>query len=352
MKKKKYVAYITSYTMKDIHGIKIYDVDMENGRLQEKGEVEITNSSYATISHSGKYLYSITDFGVEAFKIDSEGFLTLINKASINGMRGCYLSTDYEDKFLFCAGYHDGKITVMRLNEETGAVGEITDEVFHKGLGSVAERSFRPHISCVKMSRDNKYLCTADLGIDYINVYRLDHERGTLKAVDILRCEVGSAPRHIKFSDTGEFMYVVCEMKNSVEVYSYKEENGLPFFNLIQSVPTSEKTEEQGSAASALTISEDWKYVVASNAGENSVSMYEADQQTGLLNRLFCLPISGDYPKDAALFPDNRHMICLNHESDTMTFFNVDTKKKLLVMNGKEMEIKKPNCIIFHALND
>ena len=166
MSKSKYVAYVSTYTMGDNHGIKIYDVDMANGRLKEKAEVEITNSSYVTISHSGKFLYSITDFGVEAFKILEDGNLELINKASINGMRGCYLSTDYEDKFLFCAGYHDGKITVLRLDPETGKVGEITEEIFHKGLGSIAERSFRPHISCVKMTRDNKYLCAADLGID------------------------------------------------------------------------------------------------------------------------------------------------------------------------------------------
>ena len=39
----------------------------------------------------------------------------MINHASINGMRGCYLSTDYEDKYLLVAGYHDGKLTVLRL---------------------------------------------------------------------------------------------------------------------------------------------------------------------------------------------------------------------------------------------
>ena len=112
----------------------IYDVDMENGRFTEKDQVEITNSSYVTISHNSKYLYSITDFGVEAYKIEKDGSLTVINQGSINGMRGCYLSTDYEDKFLFVAGYHDGKITVLRLRED-GGVGEITNEIFHKGLG-------------------------------------------------------------------------------------------------------------------------------------------------------------------------------------------------------------------------
>ena len=150
MEKEKYIAYVSTYTMGkgDKHGIKIYDVDMENGRLHAKDQVEITNSSYVTISHDKKRLYSITDFGVESFRIQPDGGLELIDHASINGMRGCYLSTDYEDNFLFVAGYHDGKITVLRL-KENGGVGEITDEIFHKGLGSIAERNFRPHVNCV-----------------------------------------------------------------------------------------------------------------------------------------------------------------------------------------------------------
>ena len=57
MGKEKYVAYVSTYTMGgDQHGIKIYDVDMENGRLIPKDEVEITNSSYVTISHNRKIL--------------------------------------------------------------------------------------------------------------------------------------------------------------------------------------------------------------------------------------------------------------------------------------------------------
>lgn len=350
MEKKKYVAYVSTYTMGDDYGIKIYDVDMEKGSMSEKGEIEISNSSYVTISHNGKYLYSITDFGVESFAILKDGSLEFINKASINGMRGCYLSTDYEDKYLFCAGYHDGKITVLKLDQETGAVGQITDEHYHKGLGSIAERSFRPHISCVKMTRDNKYLCAADLGIDYVYVYKFDSEKGILKAVDIIRCEQESAPRHLKFSMDGKYMYVVCELKNCIFVYSYTEEKGLPYFEKIQTIPTTANSEGQGIAASALTISEDGKYIIASNAGENSVAMYEIDSDNGELINRFCLPISGEYPKDACLFPDNKHLVSLNHESNTMTFFNVDLEKDIIVMNGKELEIKQPNCVIFHEI--
>ena len=349
MQKEKYVAYVSTYTTGDNHGIKIYDVDMENGRFIEKDKVKITNSSYVTISHNRKYLYSITDFGVESYEIQKDGSLKTINYGPINGMRGCYLSTDYEDRYLFVAGYHDGKTTVLRLRED-GGLGEITDEVFHKGLGSVAERSFRPHVSCVKMTRDNRYLMVADLGMDHTYIYRFDHENGKLKNVDILRSEMGSGPRHIKMSRDNRFVYIVHEMKNYIDVYQYEEVNNNPYFNKIQTQSTVNEYHAEGSAASALNFSIDENYLLSSNAGDNSVVIYSINHETGEISKILCLPISGDYPKDAALFPDNRHLVSLNHETNSLTFFSVALEKGLIVMNGKEMGIDRPNCIIFHKL--
>ena len=347
----KYVAYVSTYTStkKDNYGIKIYDVDLKKGYLSEKSQILITNSSYVTISHNKKYLNSITDFGVEAFKILPTGDLELINQGTINGMRGCYLSTDYDDKFLFTGGYHDGKITALRLGED-GSVGEITDEIFHRGLGTAAERDTRPHVSCVKMTRDNKYLLAADLGTDHVNVYKLDHNLGTLKQVDIIRSEQNSAPRHIKISQDGKFIYIVHERSTSIDVYTYEEIKGMPEFEKIQTIKTVNEYHAGGSVASALNLSVDFKYMVTSNAGDNSTAMYSIDKKTGMLNKLFCLPVSGDYPKDVCLFPDNKHLVSLNHESNTMTFFSVDPKAGLMVMNGKEIKVDQPNCIIFHEL--
>ncbi|MCR5800067.1 MAG: lactonase family protein [Lachnospiraceae bacterium] len=345
----KYVAYVSTYTQGDNFGIHIYDVDMENGYLIEKDKVKITNSSYVTISHNRKYLYSITDFGVEAYRIEQDGMLTVLGNAPINGMRGCYLSTDYTDRYLFVAGYHDGKITVLRLKED-GSVGEICDEIFHKGWGNIAERNFRPHVSCVKMTRDNRYLCAADLGMDYVDVYTVDFATGKLKLADIIHSEQESAPRHIKFSKNGSKMYIVHEIKNIIDVYDYSLKGDIPEFEKIQTVSTLNDYHATGSAASALNLSEDFKYLLTTNSGDNSVVLYGIDEESGLLDKKFCLPISGDYPKDACLFPDNRHLVSLNHESDTMTFFKVDLEKNVIMMNHKEIKVQKPNCIIFHKL--
>ena len=61
----------------------------------------------------------------------------------------------------------------------------------------------------------------------------------------------------------------------------------------------------------------------------------------------YCAPVSGEYPKDIAVFPDNKHIAVMNHESGNITFFAVDYEKGLLVMCAKELKCNQPNsCAI------
>lgn len=345
MDQKKYVAYVGTYTHGDSKGIYIYDLDVENGRVEERKVVPINNPSYIKKSHNGKYLYSIADEGVRSFRILPDGDLEPMNSASIFGMRGCYLSTDKEDKFLFVAGWHDGKVTVMRLNED-GTIGEMTDEVFHKGLGSVAERNFRPHVNCVNITPDQNYLCAVDLGVDQVKIYKFNHDTGKIKLVDMLRCEQESAPRIIKFSPDGRFAYLICELKNYISVYSYTAGPRGPIFEPVQTISTLNNYHSANSAACVLRFSRDWKYVLCSNAGDNSVGVFSVDNQSGKLEKICILPISGDYPKAADFFPDNRHIMALNHESNTMTIFRVNYEEGYFSLWGKPLKVETPNCIL------
>ena len=58
------------------------------------------------------------------------------------------MSTDYEDKYIFVAGYHDGKLTVLRINDD-GSVGEITEEIYYKAWG-LWRRGISGRISAVR----------------------------------------------------------------------------------------------------------------------------------------------------------------------------------------------------------
>lgn len=345
----KYVAYVGSYSYTGkAKGITIYDVNPDKGCFVKKGEVDVDNSSYVIKSRNQKILYSIADEGIVSFNILPDGGLERLNSVKINGMRGCHLSTDVDDKYIFVSGYHDGKITVLRLHED-GSVGDIVDEVYHKGLGSIAERNFRPHVSCTRTTPDGHFVMAADLGIDQVKIYHFDDKDETLNLVDMISCKINSAPRFFEFSKDGKYLYLMYEMKNVIDVFSYEAKPGcrVPSIEKIQTVPTtgSSKSSEL-TAATALSFSADDKFIFVSNAGDESVCLYERDADTGLLKEKMCLPISGEYPKDIAVFADNKHIASINHESGTITFFKIDYKTGLIVMCANAVRVNQPNCCV------
>lgn len=345
MGKEKYVAYVGTYTHGSSIGIHLYDVDVEEGTLTERKVVPVNNSSYIAKALSGKYLYSVADEGVAVFKIHADGDLEYMNKVDIDGMRGCYLSVDQTGKYLFVAGYHDGKVTVVHTRRD-GSLGSVMDGVFHQGTGSVAERNFRPHVTCVVPSPDNKYLCAVDNGIDQVKIYRICKETHKLELVDILRFKRETGPKLLKFSHDGRFAYVLEELANSIDVYHYDGTGRNPKFEWIQTVSTTSDTiEPMHDAAYGMSLSPDGNYLFCSTAGDNTVAMFRLDQETGLLEKKFALPISGEFPKDIALFPDGKHIAVANHGSNTITTFTIDYEKNLLVMKGRPVRVETPNCI-------
>ncbi|MGN0157760.1 MAG: lactonase family protein [Brotaphodocola sp.] len=348
----KYMAYVGSYSYTGkARGITVYDVNVEEGKFEKRCEIEVDNASYLTVSHDGKTLYSIADEGVVAFRIQPDGNLVRLNNAKIKGMRGCHLSTDAEDKYVFVSGYHDGKLTVLRL-EEDGRVGGIVDGVYHKGLGSVAERNFRPHVTCSKRTPDGKYVMAADCGLDHVKIYRFSERDEHLVQVDAIRCDLESGPRRFCFSEDGRFIYLMYEQKNVIDVFTYESGERVPKIERIQTVSTTGKRRNQLTAACSLRFSTHQDYLFCGNAGDETVSVYKREKETGLLTQLCCLPISGEYPKDIAVFPDDQHIACMNHESDTITFFKVDYEKGLLIMCTNEIRCNEPNSCALVKVSD
>lgn len=346
----KYVAYVGTYTHENSVGIHLYDLDAASGLIQERKVIEINNPSDLLVSKDGQFLYSIADEGVEAFRILEDGDLEPINEKWIGGMRGCYVEVDKKNRYLFVGGHHDGRVTMMRLNED-GSIGNISDGIFHKGMGrSIAERNSKPHVDCVKLTPDEKFLCAVDNGLDHVKIYRVDYEQGRLLLEDILRCPLESAPHMIRFSRDGRFAYVLYELLNQVEVFSYTLINGHPHFEKVQTISTMGPKDDDVCAASGMEVSRDGEYLFCSNAGTNSVVIYKMDKETGMLTVMSNTKISGDYPKMIGICPDRQHFLSLNNETNTITMFKVDYEKKYALMECKPVPIDKPNCIYIHKL--
>lgn len=352
MKQEKYVAYVGTYTHENSVGIHIYDVNVEEGTLKERKVVPINNPSDVVVSKNRRFLYSIADEGVESFKILPDGDLEPINKQWIGGMRGCYVEVDDENRYLFVGGHHDGRVSMMHL-EADGSIGEIADGIFHQGMGrSVAQRGYIPAVDCVKLTPDQKFLCAVDNGLDQVKVYRVDYERGKIKLVDILRGPLESAPRMIRFSRDGHYAYILYEASNAVEVYRYSVENDMPVFEKIQEVTTNTEKEDMLCAASGMEISKSGKYLMCSNAGVNTVVCYEIDAKTGMLIEKFTTKVNSDYPKMLALYPDEKHYLTLNNNSNDIFSYEICYEKGYSLQHGEAIKVDKPNCIYILKLEE
>lgn len=348
MAQERYVAYVGTYTHENSVGIHVYDIDMEKGALKERSVAPINNPSNLAVAHSGKFLYSIADEGIASFSIDENGDLTKINQVWIGGMRGCYVEIDSQDRYLFLAGFHDGKVTMMRLNKD-GSIAGIADGVFHQGIGkSSVEKRLEPRVSCVKLTPDEKYLCAVDWGLNQIKIYEVDYEAGKLKLNDIIRCGFNTAPRTIAFSNDGAYAYILEEATNEVEIYTYKlDENG-PVFDKIGSQSVLDKPDDI-SSSSAMVISKDGKYLYVSMDGSNRVSCLQIGKN-GLLELEGISYVSGDYPKSIAILPDEKTLVSLNHDSNEIRTFTVEHSKKTILMKNAPVKVDKPNSIAIHKL--
>lgn len=352
MKQEKYVAYVGTYTHENSVGIHIYDVDVPNGKLTERKVVPINNPSDIVVSKDRRFLYSIADEGVEAFRIQADGDLEPMNKQWIGGMRGCYVETDDENRYLFVGGHHDGRVSMMHLNED-GSIGDIADGIFHKGVGiSIAQRSFAPHVDCVKLTPEQKFLCAVDSGLDQVKIYKVDYENGKLKLVDIVRGPLESAPRMIRFSRNGNYAYILYELLNIVEVYRYDVVNEQPVFEKIQTISTTKGKDETVCAASGMEVSRSGKYLFCSNAGVNSVVCYEIDAQTGTLTVVFNSRVCSDYPKMLAIYPDEQHYLTLNNSSNEIVSYKINFKEQYSLVTGEPVSVDRPNSIYILKLGE
>ena len=347
----KVMAYCGSYCYSGKNkGITVFDVDVESGSMEPRCEVEEYNCSYIICSRKKNVLYAVSEYGVTAYTVLPDGNLERINARRINGMRGSHLSISMDDRFICVAGYHDGKCTVLHIRDD-GSLGHIKYQFYDRGYGSVAERTYRPHISCVRLTNDQKYLLSADSGIDQIRVFRFDEHNEELEQVSAIRCQLGSSPRFFRFSPDGKLLYLIYEIKDAIEVYRIEDNGKAPEFTKLGEVSTTAKIGDiSQTAACAMRVTKDGRHILVSNAGENTVTMIDSDPVNGDLRFASSLPISGDYPKDISLFPDDRHLAVANHASNEISLFKVDYENHLLVMNGRNIKVEQPNSIRFVSI--
>ncbi|WP_208560964.1 lactonase family protein [Marinilactibacillus kalidii] len=334
-----------TYTKRDSKGVYSIELDQEKKQLGEiKLVAEVGNPTYIDISNDGQSLYTVMkgngQGGIVSFKKNDDD---TFKEASINASEGsspCYVAYDESRQFVYTANYHDGEVAVYKT-DEAGHL-ELTDMIKHTGK-SVHENQQSAHAHYFDLTPDNKYLIACDLGTDEVITYQVNDE-GKLSEVDVISVAPGTGPRHIVFHPNGKLAYVFGELSSDILAYTYDEKSGtLSHIQTISSIPD-DHTDFNGGAA--IRISDDGRFVYASNRGHDSIVVF-AVQEDGTLELVEYVPTEGEIPRDFNIDPTNQFVVVGHQDSDNLTLFERNAKTGKLTLLQKDVYAPEVVCVTF-----
>ena len=325
-----YLAYFGTYTTKTASkGIYAYRFETASGRLTPLGVVAETPNPAFLVAHSnGRFLYAANEHEntVSAFAMDTQsGKLTPINTVESRGGAPCHVSIDKTGKFLLVANYGSGSVAAFPI-QPNGALGDATGFVQHKGSSVDRARQTGPHAHFIDVSPDNRFVLTADLGLDQVLSYRFDAAKGTLTPNNppFATLKPGSGPRHLAFHPSGKFVFVNGEMSATLTSFSYDAATGaMKEVNTVSTLPG----DFSGAKSTAeVQVDRAGRNVYVSNRGHDSIASFSVNPSTGMLMPTGHTPTGGRTPRYFTLDPSGNFLLAGNQDSDTVTVFRVDQK--------------------------
>ncbi|WP_310502834.1 lactonase family protein [Paenibacillus qinlingensis] len=351
------LVYIGSYTNEEHpEGISLYSFNGQNGELTlVETYSDLPNASFLEVNKEGTVLYAVSEtetyegrFGgsAAAYAIEAgTGRLSRINQQPADGSAPCYISLDAANRKVYVANYLSGDVTVFPV-EARGGLGEHTQLIKHEGeLGPQADRQEAPHAHSIVPSPDNRFAVAADLGLDRLIVSRIDAESGELLLHGTAALKPGAGPRHLVFNANSTFVYAINELDSTVTVLSYEAAAGS--LAAVQTLSTLPEDFGGVSYCADIHLSEDGRFLYASNRGHDSIAVYGVDRDSGTLSVVGWQSTRGRTPRNFALSPQDEFLLAANQDSNSIVVFRRDAETGMLQETGHTAAVSRPVCVRF-----
>lgn len=357
-----YLVYVGTYTAKGSSstgskGIYAYRFDAGSGEIEPLGLVgESEQPSFVAVDPAQKFLFAVNETdtykgqpggGVSAFSMDrTSGKLTFLNEIASRGAAPAHIAVDHTGKYVAVSNYDGGNLAVFPILAD-GKLGEATAFDQHHGSSMNKERQSSPHVHEAIFSPDNRFILSADLGLDDIFVYSFDAQTGILGPQPrVVNLTGGFGPRHLAFSPDGKFVYLVSEMGSTVTVLPYDPASGnLVPRQTVRLAPTSDTPQQKAGAEIAVGAS--GKFVYASNRFDDVIVVYAINPDNGMIEQTESVPLDGKTPRDFAIDPGGTWLWEANQDSDNIVLYKIDQAKGSLMPSGITLKIASPTCVVF-----
>jgi len=337
---------VGTYTSENSEGVYAVDFNLEDGSLSNKRLVVKTeNPSFVTQSKNGESVYVVNENdpgGITSFVWDEKESI-LIEKETVlsQGAHPCFLELNETKGLLAVANYSSGNIVMYSVKGDRLLNPQVRT---HEGSSVVLPNQASAHAHCSKFGKDNKYLYVADLGIDKIMGYAIDTKNKLGEKFTVLEMDKGDGPRHFVFHPTKPLVFIISELSNTVTVATIDKEAGV--FTRIDKKSTLPDGFEGQSYCADIHISQDGKFLYASNRGHNSIAIFYI-AENGSINLIATEDVHGDWPRNFKLSPNGAFLLVANQKSDNITVFKVDKATGTLLFTGVDLKISKPVCLLF-----
>jgi 6-phosphogluconolactonase len=325
-------------------GIALFSIDPASGKWTFVEACNaLHNPSYICLDRAQRFMYSAHGDSSEicSYARDPQtGKLRLLNKQGTQGDNSSTVEVDASGRWVLLS---TGPGVALFPVKADGSLGPYSDLVIPEGEPGPEQHGPHPHQAVFDLT--GKFVVVPDKGLDRIQVFRFDAERGKLASCDILPARYGAVPRHIAFHPRRPYAYLVAE--NDSTVFALHWDTGSGKLKPFQRVPTLPTDFVDDNMAAEIAILPSGKFLYASNRGHDSIAIFSVDEASGRLETVGWEPVRGKKPRFFALDPDAQHLYACNEDSHTIVEFRVDQATGKLTATGQIIETGSPTCIVF-----
>ena len=341
----------------DGHGIVAARLDPDSGAISTVGTAAtVKRPTWVQADAQRSVLFSVSEVGnagdsmaeVLSFAVDvPAGSLRLISRASSGGGGATHLALDLRGDHLFVANFGGGEAAVLPVAEN----GKLHQPVaIRKGYGSGPHRrQTGPHAHGVTLDPSGQWLLVPDMGADRVFIYRFDPSTGALTEGEPAFAQLppGSGPRLVLFSRDGQFAYLLTELSAEIFVYRWNPDEGR--VDEIGCVGLDGDDIVENRSAAAFAMSEDGRFLYASNRRTASLHVFGINPQSGRLTEIQQIASGGERPWSAELAPGGHWLVVANQASNNVRVFEVDIDTGILSATDEGIEVLAPTGIAFFA---
>ncbi|PQJ78594.1 lactonase family protein [Polaribacter porphyrae] len=338
--------YVGTYTNGESEGIYKYQID-ENGKLSKIGLVaKANNPSFLAKTKDNKTLLSVEETDengtgfVKSFKIQKDS-LVFVSKSKSGGAHPCFITVNDKNQVLV-ANYSGGNVGYLKVDDQNGLTNLLSVQQ-HKGKGTT-DRQKAPHAHSTWFHPNKNEIISVDLGTNELWFSTIEDAKNefTFTNQKKLKFTDGAGPRHLTFHPNKKWIYVLNELNNSVALVKEKEGK----YVVETSISMLPKGYSKYSKGADIHISNDGKFLYASNRGHNSIIVYKVNSKNGILKLVDFEAVNGANPRNFTLTPNNKYLLVANQDTNNIISFkrNSETGKLTFV---DEVNAPNPVCILF-----